>query len=162
MALPPDVRRVRQALAPLGTAARDQRWDDARPWRARTHVWDEGGVVVVDLHDLKVALAKRAVDGVLRVADELEGGAVVFVTGRGRHSAGKAVLPEVVAGKLHAAAQDRPGWEARPGAAGRQLLVLDPARAPAHVGTGLAWGARLVLVALALAAAWLCAGKPGL
>lgn len=161
MAVPPDVQRLRRSLASLSREAKDQRWDGERPWRARTHVWDEQGVVVVDLHDLKVALAKKVVDRVVDCAGDLEGGAVIFVTGVGRHSAGKAVLPDVVAGKLQAVAAER-GWTARPGPAGRQVLVLDAERAPSHLRGGVSWAAAAMLLFMVLAAVWLCAGRPGL
>jgi hypothetical protein len=162
VALPPGLRRARSTLSGLSRAAQQQDWDAERPWRARTHVWEEDGVLVVDLHDLKLRLAKKAVDLVVAAAPELGHGAVIFVTGRGRHSVGKAVLPEAIASKLQAVVAEHPGWQTRPGPAGRLVLVIDPALAPRHLQGGMSWLAAAVLLAVALAAAWLCAGKPGL
>lgn len=119
-------------------------------------------MLVVDLHDLKLRLAKKAVDLIVAAAPELGHGAVIFVTGRGRHSVGKAVLPEAIASKLQAVVAEHPGWQTRPGPAGRLVLVIDPALAPRHLQGGMSWLAAAVLLAVALAAAWLCAGKPGL
>ena len=153
-----DLQRLRGALGPVEALARKQPWDRERPWRASTHVWLEDGVVVVDLHDLKVKPAKAAVDAVVAAALDVavEGGAVVFVTGRGKHSSGRAVLPEVVLRKLAAASRERLVWRAVP-LSGRVVLVTDPSRAPARYRSGLGVVFWLGVAGFVALAVWLLA-----
>ena len=112
-------------------------------------------MLVVDLHDLKAALARRAIDAVVSVADELDAPAVVFVTGRGRHSVGKGVLGGVAASALRDAVRAHRGWQMTP-AAGRWTLVLDPRRAPAAATGRLGWGFWLGVAAFGCLAIWAC------
>ena len=150
-----DDRRVADALADVATAARDQDWDADRPWRLRSHLWWEGGVLVVDLHDLKAGLARRAVQAVVGCAAQLETAAVVFVTGRGRHSIGRGVLPGVVTTALRQAVADNENWSFTP-SAGRLTLVLDPARAPASATGRLGWMFWTGVAAFVVLAIWAC------
>lgn len=134
-----DVGRLRRALDPLEADARRQRWDAERPWRTTTHVRREGELVVVDLHDLKVALARRAVHAAFDT--ELAEGAVVFVTGRGRHTAGpSSPLRQSVVGTLQKACGTTEGWSYRLVGPGRVAWIHDRRRAPAQlVGGGGGW-----------------------
>ena len=152
-------RALDDALMPVEDAARRQGWDGERPWRRRSHVWWEGDVLTIDLHDLKARNAGRAVEAVLSVADQLDAPAVAFIVGRGRHSLGKGVLPEVVGQKLAAACGPHPVWTARP-IAGRWMLALDPARAPAVATGRLGWVFWLGVAAFAALAVWACLGGP--
>jgi hypothetical protein len=94
-----DVQRYRKRLAPIERAAKEQPWANQRPWKVRTHVGWEKELPVVDLHDLSAALARRVVLELLE--EPPESGAVVFVHGRGRHTAGPApVLRGVVLEEL--------------------------------------------------------------
>lgn len=154
-----DLPRLRAAVRPVEARADAQPWADERPWRAATHVWLEGGLVVVDLHDLKAGLAREAVERAAAVAGGVTGGAVLFVVGQGRRSRGGPVLPKQVGAALRDVARAR-GWRAGPAGAGRWALVVDPARAPDHLGGRLSWGARAVLLLVAVALAWVCAGRP--
>lgn len=133
-----EVARYRKRLAPLEADARGQRWANERPWHTKTHVWSEDGVVVVDLHDLGAAIAKRAVQEVL-AAGPPGAGALLFVHGRGRHSPGGAqVLRGVVSKELKLACTEAPAWSIRAVGAGRIAWITDRKRAPRSV-TG-DWG----------------------
>jgi hypothetical protein len=132
-----EVARLRQALRPLEAEARQQRWDRERPWRVASHVRAEGGVPLIDLHDLKTAHAKTAVRAVI----ELELPAVVFVTGRGRHSlASHSAVKQATHGLLRKACTERPQARYRIVSPGRVAYIADPSRAPAQlVGGGGGW-----------------------
>ena len=123
-----ELHRVRSSLAEVARRSRDLPWGKERPWRPETHVGVEGGIVVVDLHDLSVRLGVMATEQVLDT--ELDGGAVVFITGRGRHSVGPSRLRQAVLDRLLEQAGER-GWQVRPQGPGRVLVVTDPERAPA-------------------------------
>lgn len=158
-----DLARVSSLLGPIEALARRQRWDTERPWRVKTHIWVEDGLVVVDLHDLGAKGAKQLVRVVVdhAAAEGLQGGAVAFVTGRGRHSAGSPVLKELVGRRLAAAAADHGDWSVHVLGAGRVSLVTDPTRAPGRASNTLGWGFWLLLAGLAAAALWACLGTPG-
>ncbi|RME22100.1 MAG: hypothetical protein D6798_16625 [Deltaproteobacteria bacterium] len=151
-----DLARLKTALAPVERAAAGLPWADRRPWTTRSHVWLEGRLPVVDLHDLGARQARQAVDAVAAVAEELDAGAVCFVVGRGRHSVGGGKLGGVVRGALATHCRrsrgSRPRWSAHPGPAGRQILVIDAGRAPASA-TGrpgvLFWAGALLFLAAA-------------
>ena len=49
---PNDLDAVRHALTPIEDSARGLRWAEERPWTVQSHVWDDVGVVTIDLHDL--------------------------------------------------------------------------------------------------------------
>ena len=146
---------VRKALASVEKAAKDQPWAKERPWRARTHVVDEGGVVVVDLHDLKANLAKRAVQLVVERGPP-EAGALVFVVGRGRNSVGPGgVLGKVVRSELGGVCAKQAGWSVRMVGPARVAWITDRRKAPKHVLGG--GGVGITLLWLALIAAFLFA-----
>ncbi|MCA9490114.1 MAG: Smr/MutS family protein [Myxococcales bacterium] len=143
-----DLRRYRSLLAGVERRARDLPWADQRPWRAKTHVEEAGGVVVVDLHDLNAGAARDAVRAVL--AEEPDAGAVVFVHGRGRHSDGRGpVLHHVVGQELRKSGTGR----IRALGPARVAWITDDRRAPGHVvgEWGCLW--RLVFALLLLAMA---------
>ena len=134
-----DVARLRRLLGPLEAQAKEQRWDRERPWRVATHVRQEGDLTVVDLHDLKVTHAKRALRQTLEA--HLDDGAVVFVTGRGRHSLGPgSALKRATHGVLQKAGADHPDWSYRIVSPGRVAWIYDRARAPSQLtGGGMGW-----------------------
>lgn len=146
-----DLDRLASALSPVQEHARGLRWARERPWQVGSHLWREGQLPVVDLHDLDVKGARQAVDAVALVAHELDSGAVAFVTGRGRHSVGKGKLGPAVQGALAQVCRER-GWQHGPLRAGRQVLVVDPRRAPAAATGRLGWGFWLGAAAFAAAA----------
>lgn len=158
-----DAERLVARLADVDALARKQSWDRERPWRASTHIWVEDGLLVVDLHDLGARAAKEAVRGALDLAHThgLDGGAVCFVTGRGKHSRGQPVMGNLVGRRLYDAATDHPDWKVHILRAGRIALVTNPTRAPVQAQNKLGWGIRLLLLTIALAAAWVCMGMPG-
>lgn len=86
------------ALGDVEQRSRDLPWAKTQPWRRETHLWVEADLPVVDLHDLSVRLAVRAVDAVTEVS--LDVGAVVFITGRGNHSGGVSRLRRAVLQRL--------------------------------------------------------------
>lgn len=150
------LRSLQARLRPVEDAADTLPWAQERPWRTRTHVGVEDGLLVVDLHDLGAAQVERLV-GLLEGLPPVPGAALVFVTGRGRRSRGAPVLPKVTAAALRALARRHPGWRVVAGGAGRVVLVQDAARAPGHLTGRMGWGLRLLLLALGLAAVARCA-----
>lgn len=154
-----DLARLADSLGELEASARGLSWADERPWRRETHLWLEQGLPVVDLHDLDVKHARRLLQ--LVDLEGLQGGAICFITGRGRHAiSGRSALREAVSGILAARAA-REGWQLRPQGSGRLVLVTDPDRAPAAASGRLGptfWLAVAAFLALAL---WLCLGAPG-
>ncbi|MCB9761429.1 MAG: hypothetical protein H6739_16420 [Alphaproteobacteria bacterium] len=154
-----DLDAVQHQLAPLADAARSLSWNRERPWRPESHVWSESGLVVVDLHDLSVRLGVEAVERAAALAPELA--AVVFVTGRGRHSVeGRSRLNDGVTEAVEALCAAR-GWAWRVPRPGRVLLIADPARAP-RAATGalgpLFWLGALGFAGLAALASPLLGG----
>lgn len=143
-----DLQRYQAALRPLQADARKQPWAKERPWRTRSHVACEGGLVVVDLHDLKAKLARRAVAAVLE-AGPPEAGALLFVVGQGRHSRGAGgVLGKVVTKELGKHCVSRPGWSVRLVGPARVAWITDRRRAPGSVTGGAGWGLNLLLFLL--------------
>ncbi len=124
-----EVDRLRKALVGVEKAARDQPWAKERPWRAKTHVGEEQGVVVVDLHDLKAGNARKAVDAVVAQGPPRAGG-LVFVVGQGRHSVGRGVLGNVVRSALGAHCKGRAKWRVRLVGPARVAWITDPSKAP--------------------------------
>jgi len=157
--LHPDLAGLSDDLGEIEEAAKELDWAEERPWRRDTHLWIEQGVPVIDLHDLNVRLGKAVV--AQADFDAVATGAVILVTGVGRHSMGSgSALRRAVSGKLgHRAAAS--GWELRPLGSGRLLLVVDPQRAPRWVSGGLGWPLKLGIAAFVAAAVWVCLGAPG-
>ncbi|MCB9778857.1 MAG: hypothetical protein H6742_09860 [Alphaproteobacteria bacterium] len=155
--MPSDLDRLATALAPVQAHARGLRWARERPWRTDTHLWREGPLPVVDLHDLDAKTCKQALDGIVAVGAALDAGAVVLITGVGKHRPGGGALGQIVTGRLGMQADER-GWQLAPKGRGRFVLIIDPARAPASA-TGrlgpLFWLGAIAFAAAALAALWL-------
>ncbi len=144
-----DVDTYRRLLAPIEDEARQQPWDRTRPWRVATHVGWDGELPMVDLHDLKAGPAKRAVRTVLEHPAEV--GAVLLVTGRGRHTLGSTpILKKVVEKELRRACTREAHWSFRPQGAARWVWISDRARAPSTAtgggGMGILWWYLLLLL----------------
>ena len=155
-----DATVLRDQLVSVEESASGLRWAAERPWKTRSHVWIEDGLPVVDLHDLNVRLARKAVRATIEVAADLHCGAVCFVTGRGRHSMGPPALRGMVASELRHACEEDSNWSQRAGHAGRWMLITDPDRAPG-VATGQLGPAFWTLVILFLCLAfWALVGLP--
>ncbi len=150
-----DLQVLAERLQAVQAAATGLPWAAQRPWLVETHLWTEEGVPTIDLHDLGKALARQVVDHVAEVGEDLRTGAVRLITGRGRHSLGAAVLPNVVAAALeeHAALH---GWQIRGGRPGCLVLITDPQRAPSIATGGLGWGFWLIALGMGAAATWAC------
>ncbi|MCK6505353.1 hypothetical protein L6R53_18455 [Myxococcota bacterium] len=146
-----DLPRLQRALRPVEREAAHLPWAEERRWTTSTHVWLEGGLPVVDLHDLGVQAARVAVDCVAEEAGSLEAGAVCFVTGVGRRSLGPPKLGRAVSAALGHVARQR-GWRHGPLSAGRLVLIVDPARAPARATGRLGWPFWAALLAFGLLA----------
>jgi hypothetical protein len=151
-----DVTRLREALKPVEKAARGLPWAKTRPWTVRSHVGLDRGVPIIDLHDLGTRQAEQVCDAVIQQADALQTGACFLITGVGRHSTGKAVLPQVVRTRMGAACQQR-GWQLRIPRAGRFTVLIDASKAPAAATGALSWltWAWMLFVAAAAALAGL-------
>ena len=150
---PNDLDAVRLALTPLEDAARGLRWAEERPWTVQSHVWDDVGVVTVDLHDLNASVTKSLLKAIVPIAPNLVAGGVVFVTGQGRHSMGLPVLRQVVMGTLVRFERDY-GWRQRDIGPGRVLLVVNEDRIPSRYREGTPLWVVAFFVAFMAAMAW--------
>jgi hypothetical protein len=157
-----DVVRLRKVLEAHEDEARKQPWAKERPWTAKTHVWWENEVAVIDLHDLGAGLARKVVrDAVLEPAER---GAIVFVHGRGKHSLAKTqVLRGVLLKELEKVCLEHEHMSFRLAGSGRTVWVSDPKKAPRWAkgewGPGV-WLWMLLLLGAVLAAmvqAWITA-----
>jgi len=148
-----DLTRVREALVSVELDARNLRWADERPWRRESHIWDDGGMITVDLHDLNAALTKSVVALVAEFALDLQSGGIIFVTGQGRHSVGLPVLRQVVQGSLVRLERSH-GWRQRDIGPGRVLLVVNEERVPSRYREGTPLWVMLFFVVFLLALGW--------
>ena len=109
-------------------------WADQRCWKFDTHIWEEVDgdkcMIVVDLHDLTVKLARDVVYKSMRTVSS-KVGAICFVTGQGNHSAqGPKILPmtlEVVQQQA-----DKKDWTIQT-RQGRVLVIFDEDMVPQQV-----------------------------
>ncbi|HJN75839.1 MAG TPA: hypothetical protein QGF58_18055 [Myxococcota bacterium] len=132
-----DVLRLREALARTEEEARSLSWNKERPWKPETHIWEEGYVGVVDLHDLSIKLALSVVATAAEVP--LETGAVHFITGRGRHNIdGRSRLREAVTEALLELSEQH-HWGLREPRGGRITLITNAELAPPAASGGLDW-----------------------
>jgi hypothetical protein len=145
-----DPGALRRTLADVEHAARALPWAKERAWTAATHCWEQGGVTVLDLHDLDAAVCRALVRAV-RAAPP-PNGAVVWVHGVGRRSGPRGpVLGHVLRGEL------APHGTLRTLSPGRTAWIYDAAAAPGWVKGELGCATRalfLLLAALALVALW--------
>ena len=148
-----DLLRVRDALVEVQERAQGLRWAEERPWTAETHVWDDQGMVTIDLHDLNAKLSKAVLAAIADLAKELQQGGVVFVTGQGRHSVGVPVLRQVISGSLVRFERER-GWRQRDIGRGRILLVVNEEAVPGRYREGTPWWVAAFFVAFMVAMAW--------
>lgn len=152
-----DAQRLAGTLRRVERDAKKLMWYDERPWAASSHVWVEGPMPVVDLHDLSVKLAKRVVEKAWKL--DLQSGAVCFITGVGNNSIdGKSKLKVAVHGMLASACEKNEAWAFRADGPGRFVLITDPQRAPEEVQTSLPRGfwilVALIAAAIAFAFLW--------
>ena len=128
-------------------------WDDRRPWRRASHLSVAEGVVWMDLHDLKARNAREALRELLAIADDLQGPAVVIVTGRGRHSLGPPVLHQMTGDVLRSFARDR-DCAVLPRGSGAWVLVLDESRLPRSLRAESGLWLTVFFVLMLIAFAW--------
>jgi len=148
-----DLTRVREALVAVEVDARDLRWANERPWHTKSHVWDDDGMITVDLHDLNAALTKSVVGVIAGFASDLQSGGIIFVTGQGRHSIGLPVLRQVVLGSL-VRLERAHGWRQRDIGPGRVLLVVNEDRVPSRYREGTPLWVMVFFVVFLLALGW--------
>ena len=148
-----DLLRVREALVSVERDAQGLRWAAERPWRCESHVWDDDGMITIDLHDLNAALTKSVVAVLAGFVLDLQSGGIIFITGQGRHSVGLPVLRQVVVGALVRLERSH-GWRQRDIGPGRVLLVVNEARVPARYLEGTPLWVMLFFVAFLLALGW--------
>lgn len=149
---PTDIDRLAESLQDVQERARGLRWAKERPWRLDTHLWFEEGIVVIDLHDLNAALAKRVLNCVSEVGETLACGGALVITGRGRHSVGVPVLRQAISGILRRMERDQ-GWRHRDVGGGRVLVVVDEGRIPGRYRAGMPVGINLFFVVFLVALA---------
>lgn len=136
----PDLEFLSQALSHVEQRAQKLPWAKTRPWKTTSHIWLEHALPTIDFHDLGQSLAKEVLDTVVLSTEQLESGAVMLITGAGRHSLGNhAAIKTLVGEHLRELAQERE-WEFSPRGPGRFILVFDPDRAPPSATGKLGWG----------------------
>ena len=113
-------------------------WADQRRWTFDTHIWEEVDgdkrMVVIDLHDLTVKLARDVVYKSLRTASS-KVGALCFVTGQGNHSSqGPKILPMTLDVVQQQAAKKDWAIQTRQG---RVLVIFDETAVPQQVSGSL-------------------------
>ena len=148
-----DLTRVREVLVEVEQKARDLRWANERPWRTESHVWDDDGMITIDLHDLNAALTKSIIAVITELATDLKSGGIILVTGQGRHSVGLPVLRQVVVGSLVRLERSH-GWRQRDIGPGRVLLVVNEDRVPARYREGTPLWVVAFFVVFLLALGW--------
>ncbi len=156
-----DIERLYARLGEIEQAAQGQDWDKERPWRRATHLWDEDGLPILDLHDLSSKLARRAVEISAGEARDLRAAAVGYITGQGKHSKGMPVLGKVVTDAV-AARIRADGGRLRPLGPGRLVYIQDPARAPRRATGQLGLGSWLIIAMILALLLWVCSGTPGI
>ena len=125
-----DIERISALLEDIVYEARKLPWAAERPWRTKTHIWVEAQMPTIDLHDLNVRLAKKVFRAVLKEPENIEAGAVCFVTGIGKNSLGDSPLRNFAIDFLSKRAYEN-DWGFHPMGPGRLVLVVDPEKAPA-------------------------------
>ena len=139
-----DVRRIQHALQRLERDARKQPWAKERPWKTDSHVWEEDGLPVLDLHDLSISLARKAVERVIKL--DINSGAASFVTGQGNNSIGPGQMKGAVSSILMKSCKKNEGWSFRPDGPGRYVLITDIERAPRIAQTTLPAGFWVLII----------------
>jgi hypothetical protein len=130
------MEQLRDELWEMERKAEKMPWANRRKWTFSTHLWEESEMLVVDLHDLNVKLAKEVIRKTLRVAPTLDFACICFVTGKGNKSDGKEKIRPMaidVAGEI----SQKKGWRLSSGTQGRLSVIIDEDRAPAVVTSKL-------------------------
>ena len=130
-----DLTRIQDQLTRVERDAKKLPWAKERPWTCESHVWWEGELPVVDLHDLGVSLGRKTVRQVARVAGKLESGAVCIVTGVGNNSNGPSKMRAATQSVLKELVEKNADWWFRPLGPGRYVLITDETKAP-NAATG--------------------------
>jgi len=150
--MPDDYDRLCSALADVQQRATRLPWAKERPWKTSEQVRQVEGVPTVDLHGLSISLGQQATEAALAALPSLDAAAVMFITGRGRHTGGISRLKETVNRQVLAAAREN-GWTASPRGPGRMLVVADPSKAPSAASGRLPVGFWLVVLLIVAAIA---------
>jgi len=130
------MEKLRDELWEMERKAERMPWANQRKWTFSTHLWEEPEMLVVDLHDLNVKLAKETIRKILRMAPSLGYACICFVTGQGNKSDGKEKIRPMaidVAGEI----SQQKGWRISSGTQGRLSVILNEDRAPAVVTSKL-------------------------
>lgn len=126
------LEKAQDELWEIPREAKSLPWADKRAWAFKTHLWFENDMLVVDLHDLNVKLARKVIKKIIRKAEKWDVGCVCFVTGVGKHSDDKAKIRPMAIGLLQDISSDK-GWRLLSGTQGRLSVILDEERAPQEV-----------------------------
>jgi hypothetical protein len=111
-------------------------WANLRCWKFDTHLWVEQSMLVIDLHELNVKLAKQVIKKTSQIATSMEYACICFVTGQGNKSQGKAKIRPMAIEVVGEVALKK-GWKLTSGTQGRLTIILDEERAPAVVTSKL-------------------------
>ena len=111
-------------------------WSNLRRWTFETHLWVEQSMLVIDLHELNVKLAKQVIRKTCQIATSMDYACICFVTGQGNKSEGKAKIRPMAIEVVGEIALKK-GWKITSGTQGRLAIILDEERAPAVVTSKL-------------------------
>ena len=92
------VAELREILSPIEAHAASLSWAGQSPWRTSTHIRSERGTLTLDLHDLDLAGARRALDLVIENRPLV--GRIRLITGKGKKSRSRAVIRPMVSERL--------------------------------------------------------------
>ena len=121
--------KLRDELWDMEEKASRLPWANVRQWKFQTHMWEEGSMLVLDLHDLNVKLAKEVIKKTCQIASSMEYACICFVTGQGNKSEDKAKIRPMAIEVLGEISQ-RKGWRISSGTQGRVTIILDEDNAP--------------------------------
>jgi hypothetical protein len=156
-----DLKHIYSILKRVEEKSKTLRWAKDRPWKRSTHIWYEGALLVIDLHDLNTKLAKESIEHCLDTIKKFETGALCFVTGIGKNSAGNlAKNREMVCKLLSKRAKKNEEWEVHSHGMGRTVLIFNKEKAPSsatgRISTELKVGMVLFLFLLVLSSLHNC------
>jgi len=128
---PNDIQVMFSKLKSIEERAKSLRWSDKRPWKRKTHIWYEHDLLILDLHDLNSKLAKESVKRCVQSVKNFETGALCFITGIGKHSAGGfSKNSEMILKLLNKLSKKQEEWEIHSHGMGRLVLVFNKEKAP--------------------------------
>lgn len=135
------LKKLHDELWDIPKKSKNLPWAMQRKWTFKSHIWmEDGEVLVLDLHDLSVPLARQVVTKTLKTVSQVS--SICFITGQGKNSTdGPKILPATM--EIAKKQSDKKGWEVHT-QPGRVYVVINPEQAPTFVTNSLSrpmvWG----------------------